>query len=347
MSNEKRLRLVQVAKEFKVGINTIADFLRKSGINSDGSPNSLVEPEVYAALEREYGSNRGDNNARNAIRERISNKQASVSIESDSTEKIESEPAELSVKSNVAQNRPSIAQPQVLGTIDLSAQSQRTRPLPKSKQKAAAEKKEVKPTPAPAPVVEKAPEVVAAPAPVEAPKPVVVEKAPVASEAPAAPTTPAADDNHRSNVQSIGIPQVLGTIDMSGFATSKGKHKRKRIGKEKVDINRVQGGAPKAGGQGKPAQGGAAGGNRPAGGAAAPNRNNNTPSGGANRPGANNQQQGPGRRNKAKGAKPVVRTEISDEEVSKQVKDTLARLTAKGAKNKGAKYRKDKRDAFA
>ena len=35
---------------------------------------------------------------------------------------------------------------------------------------------------------------------------------------------------------------------------------------------------------------------------------------------------------------------MSDEEVSKQVKDTLARLTAKGAKNKGAKYRKEKRE---
>ena len=45
--------------------------------------------------------------------------------------------------------------------------------------------------------------------------------------------------------------------------------------------------------------------------------------------------------------KPVVRPEVSDEEVSKQVKDTLARLTAKGAKSKSAKYRKDKRDAVA
>ena len=35
---------------------------------------------------------------------------------------------------------------------------------------------------------------------------------------------------------------------------------------------------------------------------------------------------------------------MSDEEVSKQIKDTLARLTSKGAKNKGAKYRKEKRE---
>ena len=34
---------------------------------------------------------------------------------------------------------------------------------------------------------------------------------------------------------------------------------------------------------------------------------------------------------------------MSDEEVSKQIKDTLARLTSKGGKNKGAQYRKEKR----
>jgi len=45
--------------------------------------------------------------------------------------------------------------------------------------------------------------------------------------------------------------------------------------------------------------------------------------------------------------KPVVRPEVSDEEVQRQVKDTLARLTAKGAKMKGAKYRKEKREEAA
>ena len=41
--------------------------------------------------------------------------------------------------------------------------------------------------------------------------------------------------------------------------------------------------------------------------------------------------------------KPVVKQEVSDEDVAKQVKETLARLTNKG-KNKAAKYRKEKRE---
>ena len=48
-------------------------------------------------------------------------------------------------------------------------------------------------------------------------------------------------------------------------------------------------------------------------------------------------------RNKDRFKKPVIKQEVSEEDVAKQVKETLARLTSKG-KNKGAKYRKEKRD---
>ena len=109
-----------------------------------------------------------------------------------------------------------------------------------------------------------------------------------------------------------------------------GKHRRKKIAQEKVDITRQQpqqqGGKKKHQGQGQ--------------------GNNNNPN---NRPNNNNNsnpqaQQGGKKKHQKPQPKPVVRPEVSDEEVSKQVKDTLARLTAKGAKNKGAKYRKEKRE---
>ena len=67
-----------------------------------------------------------------------------------------------------------------------------------------------------------------------------------------------------------------------------------------------------------------------------PNRGNNQ--GGQNRHGNNNRPNN----------RPVVKQEVSDEDVQKQIKETLARLTSKGAGNKkGAKYRKDKRDMAA
>ncbi|MGF1585199.1 MAG: translation initiation factor IF-2 [Bacteroidales bacterium] len=48
-----------------------------------------------------------------------------------------------------------------------------------------------------------------------------------------------------------------------------------------------------------------------------------------------------------KAKKRPVRNEISEEDVQKQIKDTLSRLTSKGSKSKGSKYRRDKRDQMS
>ena len=94
------------------------------------------------------------------------------------------------------------------------------------------------------------------------------------------------------------------------------KKKRARINKEKVDLNNIQNMQ------------------RPGGG----DRGKNT--------GGMDKQQGGGKKNKDRFKKPVIKQEVSEEDVAKQVKETLARLTAKG-KNKGAKYRKVKREQAA
>ncbi len=97
-------------------------------------------------------------------------------------------------------------------------------------------------------------------------------------------------------------------------ADANAKKKRIRINKEKVDVNNVASNFahPTPNSQ-KPAGQGGGGQNR--------NRNNN----------------------KDRFKKPVVKQEVSEEDVAKQVKETLARLTTKG-KNKASKYRKEKRE---
>ena len=92
----------------------------------------------------------------------------------------------------------------------------------------------------------------------------------------------------------------------AGNATDDGKKKkRNRINKERVDIT-----------------------------AAGSTNNNNS----------NNNQSGSGKFNKDRFKKPVVKAEVSDEDVAKQVKETLARLTNK-TKSKASKYRKEKRES--
>ena len=90
-----------------------------------------------------------------------------------------------------------------------------------------------------------------------------------------------------------------------------GKKRRTRINKEKVDVNNVASNMGNGGGQ-------------------------------SHNRGGNNAGQGKGR-NKDRFKKPVVKQEVSEEDVAKQVKETLARLTSK-SKNKAAKYRKEKRE---
>ena len=365
MGNERKLRLIQVAKEFNVGLNTITDFLQKKGIKSDGSPNTLVDAATYAVLEKEFGANRSAAGARDSIRERISLKQTTITLEEAKKQEREEE-KEVVIKSNVISVKDEIQQPKFLGKIDLSPKPKaKAAPAPQPKAEEApkapeapktAPAPEVKaeaPAPAPQPKAEEAPKAPeapkAAPAPevkAETPAPAPQPKAEEAPKAPEAPQPaasapeapkpePPKDNIFRPETVTLTGPQVLGTMDVSGFVAG-GKHKRKRLQKEKVDVSK----APKGNAQG--------GGNRQGQGG-----QNNRPGGqGQNRSGQggqNNQPRpGEGRRNKGKNApNPIGRPDVSDEEVSKQVKDTLARLTAKGAKSKSAKYRKDKREAVA
>ncbi len=284
MENEtKKLRLIQVAKEFKVGLNTVTDFLRKKGVAIDGSPNTQISGDIYAMVEKEFGANRAAASARDNIREKIATKQATVSIEEPKAESKRT----IEVKDEVQQ-------PRILGRVELDKKGNIVKPQPKP---------EPKPEPKPQPKPEVKPE----PKPQPKAEPVAVEaKDNGAFRATATPT--------------LSGPQILGKMDVSGMVP--GGKRRKKIDKEKVDITRQQ---PQQGGGKK---------NRAD---FKQNNNNNN---------QQNQQQGGGKKNKHNKPqpKPVVRPEVSDEEVSKQVKDTLARLTAKGAKNKGAKYRKEKRE---
>ncbi len=331
MGNERRLRLIQVAKEFNVGLNTITDFLQKKGIKSDGSPNTLVDADTYAILEKEFGANRTTSGARNSVRERIAQKQTTISIEEP-----EKSPAKPTVKHLSVKDE--IPQPKILGKIDLEPKRAEEPKVEASQVEATVEEPKVVEQPKAEPKVVEEPKVeqpkeetpkVEAPKPVEQPKtePKVVEQ-----PNPAEPKEdPAREAQTPSDGMTLAGPKVLGTMDVSGFVPG-GKHKRKRLQKEKVDVTK----ASKQNNQGgkQHNQGGQSGNNQ--------NRPQNQQT--------NQPKAGEGRRNKNKQKaqpKPVVRPEVSDEEVSKQIKDTLARLTAKGTKTKAAKYRKEKREIIA
>ncbi len=258
----------------------------------------------------------------------------------------------------------------VVGHIDLEATGTgRKRTSRKSSAAAKSEKSAAEEAPAAAPATEKAAAQAEAPqAPAETPAPAAetattpAAESTTASAAPAAtageqvekPTeapseaaeSPASEGNAEDTPAVGGAPRltgpkVLGKIDLDAInANTRPKKKSKeelrkernekrnpagkkraRIGNERVDVS-AEAKKNNAGG------GNGAGGNQ--------NRNNQNRN-------DRNAAKGQGKKGK-KGNAPAQ--PVSDEDVAKQVKETLARLQAKGAgKGKGAKYRKEKREA--
>ena len=321
MTNNRKIRLIQVAKEFKVGLNTITDYLLKKGVGADLSPNSPVSPDVYAMLEKEFGSNRSiTGNERENIRERIQfNKQATVTLDASKKEENAEEQEEVIIKSNVINIKDEVPQPKILGKIELGGNKKKPQQNNQPQQKNKGGEKQPQ-----QPKQEPKPEKPVAQAPKQENTPAKVVEQPKQDVKPAEEQQKNTDSVFRPNQTQLAGPQILGTMDVSGMVPG-GKHKRKRLEKEKVDVNKQGKNGGKENKQEKK------------------NKQQN------NNPAAQQQQPKPGegKKNKKKEKhqpKPVVRPEVSDEEVSKQIKDTLARLTAKGAKNKGAKYRKEKRE---
>jgi translation initiation factor IF-2 len=107
--------------------------------------------------------------------------------------------------------------------------------------------------------------------------------------------------------QSPAVAKPVAKPADNNTADNSAKQKRKRIRKERVDINTTPGTNVRR-------------------------DDNRTGGGGGGKP---------------QRSKRPVRVEVNEEDVQKQVKETLARLTSKNSKGKGAKYRRDKRDAAA
>ena len=189
-------------------------------------------------------------------------------------------------------------------------------------------KPEVAEQPKEEPVVEKTPEPESQPAPEEPKAPVAENKIfTLVSEQKNAPKVNVLGKIDLDSINQSTRPKKKSKEErrkereeksQHGGAQNGEKKKRVRINKERVDINaasqNVQGGNNQGGGGN---QGGAAQGNKN-------NKNKKD-------------------KNRKRNQRPL---EVNEEDVARQVKETLARLTNKNQNKKGAKYRKEKREAI-
>ena len=354
-----KIRLNKAVKEFNISMSRLVEFLQSRGFEVESNPNAQLEEAAYAALEAEFAR---DSEQRKASHE--------VVISKVPEEKLEIEPKKPEV---IKAKAPSIGEARVLGKIELEkpkAEVPAVQPViaPEEPKKEEIKKEEPKKEesvelkvldkidlskiesnkPKPSPKKEEKPKQEAPKfEKKELPKPEVKKeqpKAPVKEET----TSVKFDEPEKIKTvyQKLDGPKIVSTekIDLSQFQTRPSKPDPNK----KKQRKRINNGPAPTQGQNQQGQGG--GNNNQQGGDKKPfNRDNN------NRPnqGGGNNNQGGANRNRPhspnykggghKGREKVMPVELSDEQIKNQIKETLEKLTNKGGKSKGSKYRKEKR----
>ena len=354
-----KIRLNKAVKEFNISMSRLVEFLQSRGFEVESNPNAQLEEAAYAALEAEFAR---DSEQRKASHE--------VVISKVPEEKLEIEPKKPEV---IKAKAPSIGEARVLGKIELEkpkAEVPAVEPViapeePKKEEIKKEEPKKEEPVelkvldkidlskiesnkPKPSPKKEEKPKQEAPKfEKKELPKPEVKKeqpKAPVKEET----TSVKFDEPEKIKTvyQKLDGPKIVSTekIDLSQFQTRPSKPDPNK----KKQRKRINNGPAPTQGQNQQGQGGN---NNQQGGDKKPfNRDNN------NRPnqGGGNNNQGGANRNRPhspnykgggahKGREKVMPVELSDEQIKNQIKETLEKLTNKGGKSKGSKYRKEKR----
>ncbi|WP_454981462.1 translation initiation factor IF-2 [Capnocytophaga granulosa] len=361
MAEDKRLN--KAAKEYNISTDRVVEFLKSKGHTIDPKPNTKIPAELIALLEKEFGSDKKSRETSKEItQEQRREKEA---IRQELLEKERQEKAQK--EQEIIRAKATIAGAKVVGKIDLDQPKKATPQEVAPQQETTPKEKTAPETPAVVEKVEK--EVHKEPALEEnhsdkhkdkdknkhkdkdkdkkdvknplskqekdlknksrellSGKPILSSKDAAKKEEKKPQIEPEPGVIETKYTKLTGPKLVGEKIDLSQFERPKkkkngkdkdknkdaasgdkqGKRKRKRISSEKENT-----------------------------------ANPNAPKGGN----SNNKDNKDKNKNKKKDGKIFVKTEPTEEEVQKQVRETLEKLQGKSVKSKGAKYRKEKRDS--
>ena len=344
-----RVKLSKIIKDLNVGQQTIKDFFEKKKIDIDVTPNTKIGEDVLDILIKEFKPD---------MEQKLKSEYLTSARQKEKEKTKQAEAEEAAPKQpEEAKTETKLRKPKVIGKIDLDAAGKPSKKEEAPKQEETPKQEEVpavepEEKPAPATPVDEPVQEVQSQAQEET-KPIVEEtpqepevaapQASVAQEEPAAvqPAQSSEPEESKEEIFTTGVPSlktsinVVGKIDLSAINQSTRpkkktkeerrqerlakekarqgedgvKKKRRRIGREKVDIEKAAQQIQSNGGGGK-------------------NAKKDNESG----------------KKKDKKAKRPLRPQINEEDVQRQVKETLARLTTK-KQNMGAKWRREKREA--
>ncbi|WP_423819957.1 translation initiation factor IF-2 [Salinimicrobium sp. TIG7-5_MAKvit] len=348
MAEAKTMRLNKVLREFNISLDRAVEFLNSQGHEIEARPTTKISGEIYQVLSDEFQTDKSKKVEAKEVGEEKRKEKESLRLE---REKEQEEKRRQEEKQEVIRAKSTLEGPKQVGKIDLdkpkTTASEKTEPKaeePKAPEQPQAKAPEAKEPEAPKPEApkaeapkEKTPEVEAPKA--ETPKPEAqpepskpAEKEAVApkqqeeagkqkeDEAPKKETKPEASEEKTeesstlaTKYQKLSGPNFTGEkIDLSQFKKPvKKKEEKDKKAEDDKDKRKKRRRRISKDVKGAPGQGGA---------------------GAKSKPGA------------GKRTRPVTKEEPSEEEVQKQVRETLEKLQGKSGKGRGAKYRRNKRD---
>ncbi|MBA4155024.1 translation initiation factor IF-2 [Flavobacterium sp.] len=333
MSEEKNIRINKVLRELNISLERAVDYLKDKGIAIEASPNTKISEDVYATLCNQFAGDKGNKEASKEVSEEKRKEKEALRIEREKElELLKKQEEDLHRQQDVIKAKAVVTGPVQVGKIDLEPKKVVV-PQPEKivEVKPAPVAEVVKPEPIqPKPIVQEE-KVKIEPKKIE-PKAIVPKvEEPKKAEPKVATDIPVVDEKFETQYQKLSGTTTTGQkIDLSQFDKPKKKKEEPKIqprsatqgAASDANKNKRKRIPPKPGTPG----GGQNQGNQQGGGAIRPNQ--------PIRPGFN------------KGVRPaiVAKVEPTEEEVQKQIRETLEKLQGKGNKSKAAKYRRDKRD---
>ena len=316
MADQPSIRLNKVLRELNISLDRAIEFLAQKGMDVEARPTTKITTELYDTLLDEFVTDKSKKDASHEVSEEKRKEKEDLRVIQEKKEQDRLE--QIAKREILKSNRVAVEKPKTLGKIDLDLVSGKKKDVKKETPKEAEPPvvAEVKTEAIVTEVKEDIPlettteqedtPVVVSPAVVEVPEKVA------APEVTIPPTVEGEPENEtlKTQYQKLSGPKKTGqTINLDEVNKKEKtvedarKRKRKRISK---DV--------------KPSP-------NPGGGNNATNRNN------------------AGKRNNNRGPRQEVvkKEEPSEEEVQKQIRETLEKLQGKSNKSKGAKYRRDKR----
>ena len=315
-------------RELNVGLPTLVDFLQKKGIEvEEGNPNARVSDDIYETLKKEFGNDQNQKKESELLRLRHKEKSKNEVVTIENVQKEEPEEVKIEVSAPV--------QFKQVGKIDLDSLNKKPKAKPQEEPK---EQPKEEPKVEEKPVeVEKEEIVVLEPVVEEAPVVETPKEEPVAIVEKAeesAPAQPVVEEAPVSRPKVENKVNVVGKIDLDSLNQ---QTRPKKKSKEELRKEREEKYPPKK----------------------KHNQNQNSSESNSNSDekkkrnriqkeridiNKNYDQKGQKGGKNNRNNRSFERVQPDEEEVQRQVKETLALLTNK-QKSKGAKYRKDKREA--